>query len=86
MTSLCQALGDLGQEEGFSFLQDIARKKPLLRGKNFSLAVRLEAIRAITRINKPEVWHFVESLMEEKNPALQEALEKIIQEKSGHLS
>ena len=86
LTSVCQALGDLGQEEAFPFLQDIARKKPLLRGKNFSLAVRLEAIRAITRINKPEVWHFVESLMEEKNQALQEALEKIIQEKSGHLS
>ncbi len=82
LTSVCQALGDLGKEEAFPFLQDLARKKPLLRGKNFSLPVRLEAIRAITRINQPEVWHFVESLMEEKNPALQRALEKIIEEKS----
>ncbi len=86
LTSVCQVLGDLGKEEALPFLQDLARKKPLLRGKNFSLGVRLEAIRALTRIDKPEVWHFVESLMEEKNPALQNAVEKIIQEKSGHLS
>ena len=50
-----------------------------------SLAVRLEAIQAITKINKPEAWHFVETLMEEKNPALQEALDKIIHERTGTL-
>ena len=86
LVSVCQALGDLGKEESLPFLLDIARKKPLLRGKTLSLAVRLEAIRAITKINKPEAWHFVESLMEEKNPALQEALDRFIHERTGHLS
>jgi HEAT repeat protein len=86
LISVCQALGDLAQPETLPFLLDIARKRTLLRGKNFSLPVRLEAIRAITRINQPEAWHFVESLMEEKNPVLQEELEKIIHERSGHLS
>jgi hypothetical protein len=81
LTSVCQSLGDLALPEGLSFLQDIARKKPLLRGKNFSLPVRLEAIQALTKINQPEVWSFLELLMEEKNPALQERLDKIIHEK-----
>jgi hypothetical protein len=81
LASVCQSLGDLSLPEGMGFLQDIARKKPLLRGKNFSLPVRLEAIRALTKINQPEVWTFLESLMEEKNPALQETLDKIIHEK-----
>ncbi len=86
LTSVSQALGDLGMEEALPFLQDIARKKPLLRGKNFSLPVRLEAIQAMTKINKPEVWHFMETLMEEKNPALQEALEKIIEDRTKNLT
>jgi hypothetical protein len=81
LTSVCQSLGDLAVPEGMGFLQDIARKKPLLRGKNFSLPVRLEAIRALTKINQPEVWSFLEALMEEKNPVLQETLDKIIHEK-----
>ncbi len=81
LTCVCQSLGDLASPEGLGFLQDIARKKPLLRGKNFSLPVRLEAIRALTKINQPEVWNFLEALMEEKNPALQETLDKIIHEK-----
>jgi hypothetical protein len=78
LTAVCQSLGDLAQPDGISFLQDIARKKPLLRGKNFSLTVRLEAIQALTKINRPETWHFLETLTEEKNPKLQEALDKII--------
>ncbi len=81
LASVCQALGDLAVPEGMDFLQDIARKKPLFRGKNFSLPVRLEAIRALTKINQPEVWSFLESLMGEKNPTLQETLDKIIHEK-----
>jgi hypothetical protein len=86
LISLCQSLGDLGKPEGVAFLQDIARKKPILRGKNFSLPVRLEAIQALTKINKPEVWTFLGSLMEEKNPALQETLDKIIHAKIQTLS
>lgn len=86
LTAVCRALGDLGQPEALTFLQDIARKKPLFRGKNFPLAVRLEAIEALTKINKPEVWSFLGTLMEEKNPALQETLDRIIHEKIQTLS
>jgi hypothetical protein len=94
LVSVCQALGDLArvvpektaesspQGQIQTFLEDIARKKPLLRGRNFNLPVRLAAIEALIKINKPGVWHFVESLMAEKNQSLQEALDKLIQEKS----
>lgn len=81
LTAVCGSLGDLAQPEALPFLQDIARKKPLLWGKNFPLPVRLEAILAISKISDPEAWHFIGSLMEEKNPPLQEALDKIIHEK-----
>src|SRR6185295_3413397 len=33
LTSVCQSLGDLRKVEALPFLQDIARKKPILRGK-----------------------------------------------------
>src|SRR5581483_6650732 len=81
LIAVCQSAGDLASPEGMAFLQDIARKKPLFRGKNFSLPVRLEAIRSLSRMNQPEVWSFLESLMEEKNPTLQATLDKIIHEK-----
>ncbi len=76
---VCRSLGDLAQPEAISFLQDIAGNKLLLKGKNFSLPVRLEAIQALTQINHPETLHFLESLTAEKDPQLQEALEKLIQ-------
>ncbi len=84
LASVCQALGDLGGPEAMPILQDIARKKPLLRGRTCALSVRLAAIQALTRLNKPEAWQFVESLMEEKNPQLQEGLEKILQDKTDY--
>ncbi len=79
LKAVCQALGDLRDSAALEMLEDFARKKPLLRGKNYSLDVRLAAIEALTRLQKPEAWEFVEKLMEEKNPALQEGLEKLIQ-------
>ena len=81
LAALCQSLGDLGAAAGVPFLEDVARKKPLFRGRNFSMNVRLEAVRALSRINQPDVWHFLGTLMEEKNPALQETLDKIIHDK-----
>ena len=45
------------------------------------MAVRLEAIQALTNINNPQVWTFLSTLMEEKNKPLQEALDRIIHEK-----
>jgi hypothetical protein len=82
LISVCEALGDLGRPEGMEFLLEIARKKPLLRGKNFPLAIRLKAISALTKVNQPEVWQFLETLTEEKNPSLQEALDRIIHERT----
>jgi HEAT repeat protein len=85
LKSVCQALGDLRDPAALEVLEDFARKKPLLRGKTYSLEVRLAAIEAMIKIQKPEAWEFVEKLMEEKNPALQEALEKLIQSQTQSL-
>ncbi len=82
LASVCQALGDLGSPEALPTLLDIARKKPLLKGRTYALPVRLAAIQALTRLNQPEGWQFVESLVEEKNEQLQEGLEKILQDKN----
>jgi two-component system, cell cycle response regulator len=80
LTAVCQSLGDLAQPEGVFFLRDIADNKPLLRNKDFSLPLRLEAIQALVKINPPEALSFLESLMDEKNPQLQDALRKMIQD------
>jgi hypothetical protein len=80
LTAVCRSLGDLAQPEGIPFLEDIASKDPHLGGKNFSLALRLEAIQALTQINKPGAMNFLKSLKDEKNSPLQEALEKIVKE------
>lgn len=85
LVAVCRSLGDLAAPEGVAFLEDIARKKPLLRGKNFSLPVRLEAVEALSKVNQPKVWTFLGSLMEEKNPTLQETLDRIIHEKMQKL-
>ncbi len=82
LVSTCRSLGDLGADEGVPFLEDIARKKPLLlRGRNYPLPLRLEAVQALARVNQPKVWSFLGSLMEEKNQPLQETLDRIIHEK-----
>ncbi|HUO57676.1 MAG TPA: HEAT repeat domain-containing protein [bacterium] len=86
LASVCGALGDLGNAEARPFLEEIARKKSILRGHNYPLELRLEAVRALSRINQPEVWTFLESLMDEKNPPLQEELDRIIHEKVQTLS
>jgi HEAT repeat protein len=78
LKAVCQSMGDLRDPAALEILEDIARKKPVLRGKTHSLEVRLAAIEALTKLQKPEAWEFVEKLMEEKNPALQEALENLI--------
>ncbi|HJT24685.1 MAG TPA: HEAT repeat domain-containing protein [bacterium] len=85
LVAVCRSLGDLGSPEGIAFLEDIARKKPLLWGKNFSLPVRLEAVEALSKINKPQVWTFLGSLMDEKNQPLQETIDRIIHEKMQNL-
>jgi len=86
LVAVCRSLGDLGAPEGVPFLEELARKKPLLtRGKNYSMPVRLEAVEALSKVNQPQVWTFLGSLMEEKNQTLQETLDKIIHEKMQKL-
>lgn len=81
LQAVCQAAGVLKAPGAMEFLQEIARKKSMFRGKNFSNPVRLAAVRALTKVDQPEVWSFLESLMDEKNPDLQQTLDQIIHEK-----
>ena len=80
------AFGQLGQPENIPFLEEMAKKKSLFRGANAPLPVRLAAIEALGVINQPAVWEFFESLAAEKNPELQETLDKIIHAKAGEVS
>jgi HEAT repeat protein len=81
LSAVCHSLGELAQPESISFLEDIASEKPRRRTKNFSVTARLEAIRALGKINLPETWLFLQGLAEEKNAALQETLQKLIRER-----
>ncbi|HVZ80092.1 MAG TPA: HEAT repeat domain-containing protein [bacterium] len=81
LMAVCRAAGELKGEGALEFLEEIARKKSLLRGKNYPLPMRLEAIKALAKLDRPEVWTFLESMMEEKNQPLQETLDGIIHER-----
>ena len=84
LTTACRALGDLGHPAAIPFLQEIAKKKTILaRGSGYSTADRLEAIQAMVKINRPEVWTFMESLVSEKNPELEDAINKIISDRTS---
>jgi two-component system cell cycle response regulator len=78
LTAVCQSLGDLAQPEGISFLQDIAREKPLSRVKSFPLTARVEAIQALGKMNQPEIRLFLQSLGGDENTPLPEILGKLI--------
>ena len=80
LTAVCQSLGDLAQPEGIPILRDIVGNKHPMNGKNFSLTVRLEAIKAIIKINEPEALHILENLAKEDNSQLQEALKHIMKD------
>jgi two-component system, cell cycle response regulator len=81
LTAVCQSLGDLGQSEGVSFLEDISRDKPLRRARSFSLTARVEAVRALSKMNLPESGIFLDNisdnLSQEKNVELRTAFRKI---------
>ena len=79
LTAVCRSLADLAQPEAIPFLQDIAHEKGSPQDKGFSLALRLEAIQALTKISRSEALYFLDSFTGENNPQLQEALGKIIQ-------
>ena len=86
LVSTCESLGGLGDTKALPFLEDLARKHLLLRGKNHQTTVRLSAIEALAKINQPEVWKFFETLADEKNEPIQEVLERITREKSEILA
>jgi hypothetical protein len=81
LSAVCHSAGELRVEGALEFLEEIARKKSMLRGKNYPLPLRLEAIKALSKLDRPEVWTFLESMMEEKNQPLQETLDSIIHER-----
>ena len=80
LTAVCQSLGDLAQPEGIPILRDIVGNKHPMNGKNYSLTVRLEAVKAIIKINEPEALHILENLAKEDNSQLQEALKHIMKD------
>jgi HEAT repeat protein len=83
LTAVCQAMGRLGQHEAVPFLKDIARKKSMLMGKNFSVELRLQAVEALSKIDDPESRRFLEDLQQERTPALKETIDRILSEKGS---
>jgi len=86
LVAACRSLGELGDARALAFLEEAARKHLLLRGKNYPVPVRLAAIEALARIDRPEAWRFLETLAEEKNGAVQEILERVTKERTESLS
>ena len=80
LTAVCQSLGDLAQTDGISFLKDVAGGKSIPDGENFSVALKLEAIQALAKIDRPQALQFLESLTEKKDALLREAVEGLVQE------
>jgi two-component system, cell cycle response regulator len=81
LIAVCQSLGALAQPEGVSFLENVSGETPQRRVKSYSLTARVEAVRALSKMNLPESWIFLDNLSdnlsEEKNPVLKTALQKI---------
>jgi hypothetical protein len=81
LMAVCQSLGELGQSESVPFLEDISRDKPRRRTESFSLPARVEAVRALIKMNLPESGIFLDNLSDnlsqEKNPELRKAFRKI---------
>ena len=78
VAAVCQTLGQLGRPESIVFLEDIVKKKSLLRGKNFSDETRMKAIESLAMIDQPESWRFLHDLRKEDNPALKEILDRLM--------
>jgi len=85
LVSACRTFGELRDPRATAFLEEVARKRFLLRGKNYPAAVRLAAIEALARFDQPEVWRFLETLAEERNGAIQEVLERVTRERTDSI-
>jgi diguanylate cyclase (GGDEF)-like protein len=80
LTAVCEALGNLGQAEGISFLQDIAGNRTHPGEKEYSLALKWAALQGLASINRPDTLNFLKSLSGEKDPLWRENLEKMTQD------
>jgi HEAT repeat protein len=87
LAAVCDVLGEWRHIEAVPFLMEVAHKKSLLTlpGHAPSLIARLAAIQALGNFNSPAVWQFMEQLAQERNPELQEALNKVIQKRTGDI-
>jgi hypothetical protein len=76
--AVCDALGAFGQGDTVPWLMDQARKKGILGGPTAPLSVRVAALTALSRFDAPEVWKVAEEVAHEKEPALQEVVDRMI--------
>jgi two-component system cell cycle response regulator len=77
LTAVCRSLGDMGQLGGISFLRGIVDGDPLQGAEHFSLALKLEAVQALIKINGPETLAYMEGLTGKKDSQLREAIKKM---------
>jgi diguanylate cyclase (GGDEF)-like protein len=77
LTAVCRSLGDLALLGGIPFLRDIVEETPHSQQQLYSLDLKLEAVRALTRISGPNTLAFLKSLTGEKDAQLREALQKM---------
>ena len=77
LTAVCRSLGDMAQLGGIAFLRDIVEETPRSPQQAYSLALRLEAVQALTRISGPYTLSFLKGLIGEKDSQLREALQKM---------
>jgi hypothetical protein len=80
--AVCFSLGELGQKEAVDYLRQVAQKKGS-KDPAFSSNTRLQALKALTQVHRPEAWRFLQDMRKEENSELRKALEKIMQEKSS---
>jgi hypothetical protein len=64
------------------YLRQVAQKKGS-KDPAFSSNTRLQALKALTQVHRPEAWRFLQDMRKEENSELRKALEKIMQEKSS---
>jgi len=80
LKAACLAMGQLSQSEGIPFLQDIAGNRSHVGPRNYSLALRWEAIQALALINPAEALSFSENLEGENNSRWRGNLKKMVQD------
>ncbi len=80
ITAVCFSLGELGQKEAIDFLGQVVTKKASKKSV-YSSHTRLQALKALAKIHRPEAMRFLQDARKEENAELREAVEKLLQEK-----